>query len=112
VTVTEPKSEFPIYKRWNSNPSDPVPVFERCELLHPLWFGEGCFLPAGTKCRLDVALVDRIKIRYEDDAQNPDQTIRIFKISPKKLKITAAEVANRVGVMWAKLYPDTPAAAT
>jgi hypothetical protein len=113
VTITESMSEFPIYERWQHNASDPVPVYERCELLKPMWFGDGCLLPAGTKCRLDVGQCDRSKLCYEDTELEPElHAFRILRPSPPRAKSDAAELAKRAGVLWQKAYPDSTAVAT
>src|SRR5580693_7463565 len=40
VTVMEQKDGFPIYESWVRDPAAPTPVYERCELLRPLFFGD------------------------------------------------------------------------
>jgi hypothetical protein len=105
VTVTEPESEFPIYARWNRNLSDPPPVYERCELLKPLWLGDGCLLPEGFRCRLDVQLAERTRLCYEDEQQTDAHAIRVLKLSPKKIRISQAEQAGKVNALFDKFFP-------
>ena len=113
VTVIEQKDGLHIYKNWLHNLSDPEPVFERCELLRVLSFGDGCLLPVGFKCRLDTAtFFDRSRFCYQDETQSEFHTVRVLKASPKRIKLDATELSNRVGVMWKKLYPDEQTAAT
>jgi hypothetical protein len=106
VTVTEQKDGFPIYQSWLRNPSDPAPVFERCELLKPMFFGEGCHLPTGTKCRLDVSLADRSRLCYEDTKFQPElHAYRVLRLSPKKLRISQEEQVGKVNAIFEKLFP-------
>jgi hypothetical protein len=108
VTVTDdPKDGFPTYQSWVRDPSAPEPVFEKCELLKPMWFGDGCLLEKGSKVRLDISTTSRTSICYEDDQQNDSHTIRIPKLSPKKVRISQAETAGKVNAIFAKMFPAT-----
>lgn len=107
VDVTPMADGFPIYESWIRNPADPAPVFEPCELLRPLSFGDECILPAGSKIRLDISTTPRTGIQYEDDEQNDSHSIRVFKISPRKVRISQAETAGKVNAIFEKLFPAT-----
>lgn len=107
VDVVEQPDGYPIYQRWVRNPSDPVPVYERCELLKPLWFGDGCLLPVGTKCRLDVSQCDRSKLCYEDTELQPGwHAYRVLKPSPKKVRMSQAEQQGKINALYSKFFPE------
>jgi hypothetical protein len=107
VIILQGDAEFPLYQSWIRNPADPEPVFERCVLLKPTWFGTDCLLEKGSKCRLDISTTPRTSICYEDDQQNDSHTIRISKLSPKKVRISQAETAGKVNAIFAKMFPAT-----
>jgi hypothetical protein len=96
-----------IYKSWLRNLTDPAPVFECCEVLRQMSFGDGCLLPPGFRCRLDIALADRTRLRYEDEQIDDLTSIRVLKPSPKKQRMSAAEQAGKINAIFEKLYPAT-----
>jgi hypothetical protein len=111
--VVAEKDGFHRYTDWRRKPEDPVPIYERVEFLKAGGMPGGPYWQAGFKCRLDITTFwDRSRVCYEDQTATDQHSIRILKPSPIKVKMNAIELATRVGVMWKKLYPDTPTAAT
>lgn len=110
VDVVPQADGFPIYRSWIRNISDPDPAFEKCELLRPMSFGDGCLLEPGTKLRLDTTTFwERSRFCYADEPLTDQHAVRVLRASPVRVKSDAAELSSRVGVMWKKLYGDTPA---
>jgi hypothetical protein len=107
VEVVPQEDGFHIYKSWLKNLSDPAPVYECCELLKPLFLGDGCHLPAGSKIRIDVRSWDRRKYFYSDETQQADHTFRVMAPSPKRVKLNAVEQAGKVNAIFDKLFPVT-----
>jgi hypothetical protein len=105
VEVTPQADSFPIYQSWIRDPAARAPIFECVELLKPMWFGDGCLLEKGSKVRLDISSTPRASLCYEDDQLQPEHTLRLFKLSPKKLRVSAAEQAAKVNAMYNKLFP-------
>jgi hypothetical protein len=107
VTVTEQKDGFHTYQSWIKNASDPDPVYERCELLSPLFLGDGCHLPTGTKIRIDVRVYDRSQYFFSDETQNYQHRIRVLAASPKRTRLNAVEQAGKVNALFDKFFPAT-----
>lgn len=106
VEVIPQADGFPIYKSWLRNLSDPAPVFERCEILKPQSFGDGCHLSIGFKCRLDTATFwDRSRFCYEDETLTDQHAIRVLKLSPKKLRMSQAEQQAKTDALFSKFFP-------
>jgi hypothetical protein len=111
--VVPEKDGYHRYTDWRRRPEDPPPVYERVEFLKPSGMAGGPYWEAGFKCRVDITtFYDRSRVCYEDETPTSQHSIRIFRPSPVKVKLNAAELANRVGVLWAKAYPNATAAAT
>ena len=52
----------------------------------------GLYWPAGFKCRLDTAMFfDRSRFCYEDETPTDQHHIRVFKTSPRKVRMSQAE---------------------
>jgi hypothetical protein len=106
VEVIPQANDFPIYLSWVRDPSALAPVFERVEVLRPLYFPPDCILPKGFKCQLDLVAYKPSQLCYEDTEFNPElHTFRVLKLSPKKLKMTASEQAGKVNAIFDKLFP-------
>jgi hypothetical protein len=105
VEVVPQADGFPIYQCWVRDPAAAASNFEKCELLKPHFFGDGCHLPVGSKVRLDISLAARSSICYEGEQLNDSHSIRIFRISPQKVRVSQAETAGKVNALFAKFFP-------
>jgi hypothetical protein len=109
VEVIPQADGFPIYKSWIKNLSDPDPIFEKCELLKPLFLGDGCHLPEGAKIRIDVRPWDRREYFYSDETQQDQHRFRVLAPSPKRTRLNAIEQSTMVAQLMAKVFPTATA---
>jgi hypothetical protein len=102
-SVLAEKDGFHRYVPWNSQ-SEHVPQYERCETLHTIAWA-GLFFPAGYSLRIDINQFDRPYYCFEDETAGVARQLRVLKLSPKKVKLDAAEQAGMVAKLMAAVFP-------
>jgi hypothetical protein len=106
VEVVPQEDGFPIYLSWVRDPSAPAPVFERVELLRPLYFPPDFVLPKGARIRLDLSAYKQSMLCYED-TEAGEHVFRVLKLSPRKLRMSASEQSAKLDAVFNKLFPAT-----
>ena len=94
---------FNRYVAWNPQRTKPE-VYECVETLCTVAWA-GMFFPKGAKIRLDINQFDRGYYCYSDETLLYSHQLRVQKQSPKKVRISQEEQAQKLNAVFEKMFP-------